>query len=217
MSRRDPTALQAIADVAAEQDGFVTAGQALQVGVSNSALTRLARDGYIERVGHGVYRVTAGVPAVPRAPEWLYVKYLELDGRRLPWQDRSAPRVIASHETAADLLEIGTLPADVASFTSTTRRTTTIAAVVLRTASLPAEDWTYLFDGRLPVTRAGRTIVDLALVGVGRDYIERAISDALRRGLTTTDEIVAVLDRRRSSARKASVAWLDATLDRASR
>lgn len=217
MPRTDPKTLQAIAPIAAEQDGFVTAAQAAQVGIAYSGLTHLVNDEYLERVGHGVYRVVVGVPAISRVPEWLYVKYLELDGKRLPWNDRSAPRVVASHETAADALEIGALPVDVASFTSTKRRTTTLPAVVLRTASLPADDWTYLFDGRLPVTRASRTIVDLALVGVGHDYVERAISDALRRGLTSTDEIAGVLDRRRRSARKASVAWLDARLKRASR
>ena len=201
MERHRPAALERIAPLAVEQDGFVTAAQAAQVGVDYARLARLVDGDLLERVEHGVYRVTAGVPTIPRAPESLYIKYLALDGKRLPWMDRGEPRVVVSHESAAYVLGIGTLPADIATFTSSKRRETTISAAKIKVGPLEAVDWTYLFDGRLPATTAARTIVDLALAGVGRDYVERALSDALHKRLSTRDEVGAMLDRRRRSAR----------------
>lgn len=214
MERHRPAALERIAPIAAEQDGFVTAAQAAQVGVDYARLVRLVDGDLLERVEHGVYRVTAGVPTIPRAPESLYIKYLALDGKRLPWTDRAAPQVVVSHESAADVLGIGTLPADIATFTSSKRRETTMSAAKIKVGPLDAADWAYLFDGRLPVTAAARTVVDLALAGAGRDYVERALSDALHERLTTRDEVMAMLDRRRRSARSARVGWLDQVLER---
>lgn len=214
MERHRPAALERIAPIATEQDGFVTAAQAAQVGVDYARLVRLVDGDLLERVEHGVYRVTAGVATIPRAPESLYIKYLALDGKRLPWTDRAAPRVVVSHESAADVLGIGTLPADIATFTSSKRRETTISAAKIKVGPLDAADWVYLFDGRLPVTTAARTVVDLALAGAGRDYVERVLSDALHERLTTRDEVMAMLDRRRRSARSARVGWLDQVLER---
>lgn len=205
MSRAQPPALDSLAPLAAEQDGYFTTAQARTRGVDDSRLVRLVEEGFLERIMHRVYRVAVGVPVSPRIRADLYVKYLALDDRRLPWDGETKPRVVVSHESAAELRHIGNLPADEARFTSESRRTTTIPAVRIATALLPAEEWEYIEGGRVPVTTAARTIVDLALGSVGRDYVARAAEDALRSRTMTLGELRAVIERRDRPALR----WLD--------
>jgi len=198
--------------IASEQDGFFSSAQAQAVGVDDGRLARLLQDGYVERSVRGVYRVVTGVTIVTHVPEWLYVRYLALDAQRLPWERGSSPGVVVSHSSAADLLGLGSLPADIAEFTSVRRKSTVLPAVRIRQAGLPPQDWSWRESGRIPVTTAARTAVDLALVGVGRDYVEAIVAQALQRQLATLAELRSALARRRGHARTASVAWLDGFL-----
>ena len=50
-----------LAEVAAEQWGLVTSAQAADRGVSNQAIAYFLRAGALERLAHGVYRLT-GAP-----------------------------------------------------------------------------------------------------------------------------------------------------------
>ena len=211
MGSPQPIALETLAPITAEQDGFVTAAQALKVGVDYSRIVRLASDGYLERVEHGVYRVAVGTPVAPRVAEDLYIKYLALDAKRLPW-NKDEPAVVVSHESAASLIGIGTFPADEAVFTSERRRSTTLSAHIWM-APLPAVDWSYRELGRIPVTTAARTVVDMAFVGIERDYVVRALHDAIELRLATLDDVADVIDRRRRSSRRHSIAWLAKEID----
>lgn len=65
-----------------------------------------------------------------------------------------------------------------------------------------------MVDGRIAVTRAQRTIVDLALTGTSRDYLRRALRDARRRDLLDEHELARVIDRRIASANRSSIVWL---------
>lgn len=204
--------LDVLAPLGSEQDGYITTAQALELGVSRSRLSQLESAQYLERVHQGVYRITIGTPVIPRVPEWLYTRYLALDSKRLPWTKRD-PAVVVSHECAAELLRIGNLPADIATFTSSQRRTTTLSATKIYVTSIDADDWEFIVDGRVPVTTAARTVVDLASIGIGRDYVERAIEDGINRQLTTAAEIRSVARRRSRSSRHASIAWLKTVTD----
>jgi predicted transcriptional regulator of viral defense system len=212
MRRPQPATIDVLSELASEQDGYLTTGQARAIGVSVERLVRLRAEGFLERVLHGVYHIAVGTQMPSRVPEHLYVRYLALDSRRLPWH-RSAPAVVVSHESAAEILGLGTLPADIATFTSATRRTTTVPATRIRTAPLAPEDWIWAVDGRLPVTTAARTAIDLALTGVGRDFVQRILREALGRQMASVDQLRDVLDARRRNARRASVGWLDRYLD----
>lgn len=209
MSRVQPPSLDRLAPLAAEQDGYFTTAQARIRGVSDSRLVRLVEEGYLERVLHRVYRVTIGVPVAPRVRADLYVRYLALDDKRLPWDSAISPRVVVSHESAAELWRIGNLPADDARFTSERRRTTTIPSVRITTAQLPDEEWQFMHEGRIPVTTAARTVVDLALSGVGHDYVERAATDALDARVMTVSELRSAIERRKRPA----LHWLDRWLE----
>lgn len=49
-------------EVAADNYGIITRDKALEMGVSDKELSRLASDGRLIRIGHGVYRVKHYVP-----------------------------------------------------------------------------------------------------------------------------------------------------------
>ena len=51
-----------IYEVAADNYGLVTRGEAARMGVSDKELSRLAADGRLIRIGHGVYRIKHHVP-----------------------------------------------------------------------------------------------------------------------------------------------------------
>lgn len=51
-----------IYEVAADNYGLVTRDEAVRMGVSDKELSRLASDGRLTRIGHGVYRIKHHVP-----------------------------------------------------------------------------------------------------------------------------------------------------------
>ena len=46
-----------IYEVAADNYGLISNAQAKKLGVSDKELSRLTKDGRLERVGHGIYRI----------------------------------------------------------------------------------------------------------------------------------------------------------------
>lgn len=207
MRAPQPPSMGTLAAIASEQHGFVTAGQSKRAGVSYAALTRLSQRGYVERIEQGIYRIAVGVTVLPDVSEQLYLRYLALDPQRMPWS-HERPRVFVSHESAAEVLGIGVIPADESTFTSQTRRTTVLGATRIRVASMPDSNWTYMTPARIPVTTAARTVVDLAAVGIGRDHVLRTFDDALARGMMAIDEVQAVAAERASHVRRTSIDWL---------
>lgn len=69
----------AIADIAAGQRGFIARAQAVTAGADDDDLRRAVRSGWLERAGHGLYRV-AGVGV--RANDETYAAWLRLEPRR---------------------------------------------------------------------------------------------------------------------------------------
>jgi predicted transcriptional regulator of viral defense system len=164
-----------LADVAAEQWGLITTAQAGMAGQSPQAVARLAEQRVLERLAHGVYRL-AGTPADPR--DDLRAAWLALSPRRTAAERlRDEPPEVVSHRSAAWLLQLGDVEADLHEFTVIGRRQTRRRDVRFRRGRLAAGDWTVV-DG-LPVTTAVRTAGDLAddrldgghLAGVARDAL----------------------------------------------
>lgn len=60
------------------------------------------------------------------------------------------------------------------------------------------------------MTSASRTIVDLALRSIERDYIERAAEDAIAQSLATKEQIAAALTRSRRKPARGCIDWLRA-------
>lgn len=83
------TKLERLREVALDQHGFVTTAQALGEGVSNAELSTMVARGRIERVAHGVYRVS-------QVPETEYDQY------QLAVLWTGASEACLSHDTALE-------------------------------------------------------------------------------------------------------------------
>ncbi|WP_197521974.1 type IV toxin-antitoxin system AbiEi family antitoxin domain-containing protein, partial [Nocardia sp. 852002-20019_SCH5090214] len=129
-----------LADLAESQWGLFTTAQAAAVGVTPQQLKRMADKWLLTRVRHGVYRL-AGAPAAPQElirAEWLALEPKRSAGDRL--QD-PVPVGVVSHRSAAWLLELGDVDADIHEFTVPRRRGTRSADVAFHISALDRDDW----------------------------------------------------------------------------
>lgn len=149
--------LQLVLVIAEEQWGLCTRAQALDAGVATSSLARLLRDGFLERVAHGVYRVRGGAE-----PDHLQLRaaWLQIDPAVPAWERLRDPAVaLVSHASAAALYGVGDLQADVHEFTLPVRHQTRRSDVRIHRGEVP-EKYRIVISG-LPTTRAARMVGDL--------------------------------------------------------
>jgi predicted transcriptional regulator of viral defense system len=157
------------------QYGVLSRAQALDAGMSARAVDRRTESGRWEVVLPGVYRA-AGVPqswhqSVLSACFWV------------------GPDAFASHRTAAALWSLeGFAPGAVE--VSTTRRMQRIG-ITLHFSAIPECDRARVTP--IPVTNVSRTLLDLGAVA-GREIVEAALDDALRRRLTSLERLVTRLE-----------------------
>jgi hypothetical protein len=149
--------LQRLLGIAEEQWGLCTRRQALDAGVATSSLARLLRDGRLERVAHGVYRVRgAGEPDHLQ----LRAAWLQLDPAIPAWERVRSPDVaLVSHASAASLYGVGDLRADIHEFKLPVRHQTRRPDVRIHRGHVP--DKQRILLAGLPATRAARMIGDL--------------------------------------------------------
>lgn len=187
-----------LAALAAEQWGMLTTSQASQIGVSKMALSRMAAAGELERVIHGVYAVpaTADAEHVLERAMWLT---LDPDARAGERVGEAHSAGVLSHESAARLLGLGDLIADVVTITVPTRRRTRRPDLRLRADQLQPEEVT-LVEG-LPVTKAARTIADLLADGdYDLEHLSQMTAQAVERGLCDEAELQLALTRASADA-----------------
>jgi predicted transcriptional regulator of viral defense system len=170
------TTISVIADLAEEQWGLFTRRQAEATGMAWSTLARLATAGSAERMAHGVYRLR-GAPPVDHVD--LRAAWLQL-APDVPVWERTAEQGVVSHRSAAALLGLGHLPADVHEFVLPSRRQSRRPDVRLRRATV---------DGRSVVDREGllvtgpaRTAADLLAEREDPGAVAQVVADALRGG-----------------------------------
>jgi very-short-patch-repair endonuclease len=182
----DITIDAAIASIAQEHQGIFAAHHLAELRISKDERAwRLAVGRWIQ-VHEGVYRV-AGAPTSWRG-----------DVLAACWA--GGTRAVASHRSAAGLYEIPGGREDMVEVTCPRwRRARHEGLTVHETTALSDRDVTVL-DG-IPVTTIERTIFDLAAV-CSRFTVELAIDNALRRELTTLDQLGAMLRRVGKRGRK---------------
>ncbi len=177
MKNTDPDTLYKIAE---NQAGYFTAKQAKQAGYSRQRLYDFSKGGQFTRVEHGIYRLTY-FPA--SRFEDLYIAFL-----------RTGPKSVISHESALSVYGLtDILPAKVHIIiprTGSRRRTN----IQLHTNRLEPDEITAR-EG-LSITTPARTIADAIASGVESNLIEQAITEALRRGLTSRDNLLKQAKRR---------------------
>jgi hypothetical protein len=170
---------QRLSEIAEEQWGLVTRRQGCQAGVAARSFARLIEAGRIERVAHGVYRISGAAE-----PDRLGLRaaWLQLDPGTPAWARFDDPDVaVVSHASAADLYGVGDLRADVHEFTLPVRRQSRREDVRLHRGTVPEEQRILLLG--LPVTRAGRMIGDLladhvdpsAVAQITAQVVDRAV------------------------------------------
>ena len=162
---------QQLARLAARQHGLVTTHHALACGLSPANVHRRVVTGRLERLAPEVYRVAG-------APETWHQRVLVAC-----FTERAA----ASHRTAAALHDLdGFAPRVIEVVTERWSRRPRPGSRVHESLDLAAADLTTRRS--IPVTSVVRTIIDLGAVVPG-NKVEQAFDDALRRGLTTPDEV----------------------------
>jgi predicted transcriptional regulator of viral defense system len=165
--------------IAEAQAGYFTAKQARAAGFTRALLAYHAGRGLFERIQRGVYRWKR-FPASPN--EDLFIACL-----------RVGPQAVVSHDSALALYELSDhLPSQVH---LTVPRTASRRHPHLRlhTNRLDPHEMTH-YSGLL-VTIVPRTIVDVATSGLADELVTQAVQHALRRGLTTPNELLAAASR----------------------
>ena len=159
--------------IATLQHGLVTRAQALEAGLSPSAIARRVSDGAWESVFPGVYRI-----------------------RPAPWTERSAllaavlaagPTAVASHRSAGWLWGMTGVAHGAAEVTrSDGGRTRLLGVECHRTQPLGPAD--VAVRDAIPVTSPARTLVDLG-AAVSPYVLDLAFNDALRKRLCKIDDV----------------------------
>lgn len=190
--RQRPPLGRRLIDVTEAQQGYFTRAQAHRRGVDDSALQRGVTSGAIERLDHGVYRISgAGYDPHQR----LRVAWLRLTPDLSPRERTVRPHLWVSHRSAAALFDLGVAIADVPEFISDRRlQSRAYVKIRVRTAGLDRDSWT-VHDG-FAVTTPAQTIADLADDHIDGGHLGRIASDALAKGLVTESEVAAALGDR---------------------
>jgi len=174
----------ALYHLAEQQAGYFTARQAARAGFSWERLTDYSKSGRFRRVAHGIYRL-AQFPS--SRFEDLFVAWL-----------KCGPKSAISHESALALYDLsdvlpGKVHVTVPRTASRRRKGIRLHTNRLRPADVVKREG-------LPVTSVPRTIADVARAGLSEDHVARAIQDALERGLTTQQALLAEARRRKGRA-----------------
>lgn len=170
-----PSTISRLSAIAADQWGLVTRRQAERAGVPRATFDRMTSDeGLMERVAHGVYRLT-----LAPSPDHVALRaaWLQL-APDVPAWERTPDQGVVSHRSAAALYGIGELPADRHDFTVLVRKQTRRADVRIHHRQLGTGEWTQLRG--LLATRPARIASDLLRENEDPEAVAQITADAIR-------------------------------------
>lgn len=170
--------------IAEQQAGYFAARQAISAGFSWERLTDYTKRGRFQRVGHGIYRLSQ-FPA--SRFEDLFVAWL-----------KCGPKSVISHESSLALYDLSDVLPGEAHVTVARTASRRRKGIRLHTNQFKQAD--VVKREGLPVTTVPRTIADVAKAGLSDDHVERAIREAVQRGLTTKGALLAEAKRRKGRA-----------------
>jgi very-short-patch-repair endonuclease len=177
MERRAREAV--LADLAELQFGVFARRQAFAAGYTRDSAHRCVASGEWQMARRGVYRMRG-------APRSWHQDLMSA----VIW---AGPGAAASHRSAAALWALdGFPPGGVEVSASRQLRSRSAGTVVHKVEPFALVDLARLSG--IPVTAAGRTLLDLAAV-VPKERVEVALEDALRRGLVSLDRLGDMLFR----------------------
>jgi predicted transcriptional regulator of viral defense system len=176
---------------ALEQGGYFTAKQAREAGYDYPHLDYHVSTGNFERVEHGLYRLTSLPPG-----EHDDLVRLTLWSR----DRRDEPQAVVSHESALVLHDLSELlPAEIHLTVPPTFRKAPPAGCVLHKVRLAPKDIEERAGFR--VTVPTRTFLDVAASGVPEEQLQKAVADALARGLVRRNKLLEAAKRSPRSQR----------------
>ena len=176
-SRRKPD-LAGLFQIAVGQQGYFTAAQARECGVSKDLVKYHVGTGRFQRAHRGVYRYR-DYPPSPR------------EHVAAAWQAVGKDKAVVSHESALDLHELSdvipwgthiTVPRE-------QRSAFRPEGVLLHTTMYPPTQREIDRIDGVRVTSPARTIVDLADTGRALEHVFSAVRDGLERGVVTQGEL----------------------------
>ena len=176
--RAPPPDRERLFDVASEQAGYFTAAQAQATGYSRSLLSHHVKSRLFNRVRHGLYRFRS---YPPHPNEDIVAAWLSL-GR---------DRAVLSHQTALSLHGLSDVISDALHFTipRAARYMRPDRGIVIHTTTKPLPSSEVVLRGGIHVTSPVRSILDSVEAGIGPEQVDRAIRQAIRRGLATTSQL----------------------------
>ncbi|HEX5269073.1 MAG TPA: type IV toxin-antitoxin system AbiEi family antitoxin domain-containing protein [Gemmataceae bacterium] len=165
---------------ALEQGGYFTAKQAREAGYDYPHLDYHVSTRNFERVEHGLYRLTSLPPG----------EHDDLVRLTLWSRDRQdEPQAVVSHESALVLHDLSELlPAEIHLTVPPTFRKDPPTGCVLHKARLAPKDIEERTGFRVTVPL--RTLLDVAPSGVSEEQLQKAVADALARGLVRRNKLL---------------------------
>jgi predicted transcriptional regulator of viral defense system len=190
--------LRELGDLTAGQWGMVTTAQAATRGISRLHLSRLADDGQLERIGHGIYR-DAGAP--PEQFDGLKAAWLSVNPKQTAYErTQSRPTdAVVSGPAASYLLGLGDLVPEPYQFTVPARRQTQRDSLAFRVRWLPPGSVT-IREG-LPVTTPEQTIADLIDERQDRSLVADVFAEAESVDVDALTALLGPLSQRNGFAR----------------
>jgi len=170
--------------VAASQGGYFTASQAAEVGYDRRRFAYHVQAGNFERAGHGLYRLST----LPLSEHDELVRIsLWSRGRD------NKPQAVVSHETALGLHDLGELiPSKTHVTVPRTFRKRSMKGVAFHTGTVPKTERSQR-DG-FETTNPLRTLLDVAAGNtVPQEQLDKAVADALERGLVRKTKLLAAI------------------------
>jgi predicted transcriptional regulator of viral defense system len=170
------TGVDALREVALDQHGYVTYQQALDAGVSQAALSMLARRDRVDRVAHGVYRVPQ-VPVTQYDPFMLAVLWT------------GATEACLSHDTALACWEISDINPTAIHVTVAAKRRIQRQGgegYVIHHEDLASDQVTWWQE--VPIVTVPTAIAQCLDSGVPTYLVRQAIERASRTGDLTSDQ-----------------------------
>ncbi len=170
---------EAVTFLATPQHGIVTRRQLLAAGIGADAIDRAVKSGHLHRLQRGVYRVG---PVIATHGDLMAAVLA------------CGPSAVVSHRSAARLWAVvgdSVRPPAVEVIVRGCVRVRS-GVRVRRIATLDEGEVTRLVG--IPMTTPARTVYDLAAV-VRPRTLERAVAEALARGLTETERITELMVR----------------------
>jgi predicted transcriptional regulator of viral defense system len=194
------TDLAGLEALALDQGGYFERTDAHEHGIRDDLLHYYVRTGRFERMAPGIYRLRIA----PRGPRdelllaWVWSNY----------------RGVISHESALALYGLSDVLPSRVQMTVPPGFRKSSSPIELHWSQL-SEDEVTNYEGVL-VTTPARSIVDAASSGTAPDQIEKAVRQAIERGLASPDHLVEAAQRPRYRHRRTVLPLIEGAIHHAS-